>query len=176
MLKVFDYALHSLDHGLRPVICVPETYDVELPIFSIERYRPLMRQSGVRHVEGFEVGIEPPDLAFFSWPVQYEQIARRLDPATPHERVILIVQNVRHANPTFLDGYALRLLARPQHGRTQGRERAARAQAKAICGVCPVIGDCLEFAVEIREPYGIWGGLTETERRQAIVRRSATSV
>ena len=63
VLKVFDYALHSLDHGLRPVICVPETYDVELPIFSIERYRPLMRQSGVRHVEGFEVGIEPPDLA-----------------------------------------------------------------------------------------------------------------
>ncbi len=25
--------------------------------------------------------------------------------------------------------------------------------------------ECLEYALEIREPYGIWGGLTETERR-----------
>jgi hypothetical protein len=26
--------------------------------------------------------------------------------------------------------------------------------------------DCLESAVVIREPYGIWGGLTEVERRE----------
>ena len=31
---------------------------------------------------------------------------------------------------------------------------------------CPVKGDCLESAVVIREPYGIWGGLTEVERRE----------
>jgi glycosyltransferase involved in cell wall biosynthesis len=30
-----------------------------------------------------------------------------------HERVIHLVQNTRHANPRFADGYALRLLARP---------------------------------------------------------------
>jgi len=24
---------------------------------------------------------------------------------------------------------------------------------------------CLDYAIEIREPYGIWGGLTEAERR-----------
>lgn len=56
--------------------------------------------------------------------------------------------------------------------RKDDRERR-EIKAKAICSVCPVKGDCLEFAVEIKEPYGIWGGLTETERRQVIARRAA---
>lgn len=56
--------------------------------------------------------------------------------------------------------------------RKDERERR-EIKAKAICSVCPVKDDCLEFAVEIKEPYGIWGGLTETERRQVITRRAA---
>jgi WhiB family redox-sensing transcriptional regulator len=56
--------------------------------------------------------------------------------------------------------------------RKEERERREQ-KAKAICQVCPVKEECLEFALEIREPYGIWGGLTETERRQYLVRRSA---
>ena len=56
--------------------------------------------------------------------------------------------------------------------RKEERERR-EDKAKAICGVCPVKGDCLEFALEIREPYGIWGALTETERRQVLARRAA---
>jgi WhiB family redox-sensing transcriptional regulator len=38
-------------------------------------------------------------------------------------------------------------------------------RAKSICRVCPVNAECLDYALTIREPYGIWGGLTETERR-----------
>ena len=57
--------------------------------------------------------------------------------------------------------------------RKEERERREH-KAKAICGVCPVQEDCLNFAVEIKEPYGIWGGLTETERRQVISKRAAT--
>ena len=46
-------------------------------------------------------------------------------------------------------------------------EREKReARAKSICAVCPVRLPCLEYAAEIKEPYGIWGGLTEAERRQ----------
>lgn len=41
------------------------------------------------------------------------------------------------------------------------------ASAKRICAVCPVRRPCLEFAQAHREEFGIWGGLTETERRQA---------
>jgi WhiB family transcriptional regulator, redox-sensing transcriptional regulator len=37
--------------------------------------------------------------------------------------------------------------------------------AKGICAGCAVRTACLEYAIEIREPHGIWGGLTEGERR-----------
>jgi WhiB family transcriptional regulator, redox-sensing transcriptional regulator len=48
--------------------------------------------------------------------------------------------------------------------RKEERERR-EMRAKSICNVCPVNSECLEYALTIREPYGIWGGLTETERR-----------
>ncbi len=48
-------------------------------------------------------------------------------------------------------------------------EREKReARAKSICAICPVRVPCLEYAAEIKEPYGIWGGMTEAERRQLI--------
>jgi len=40
--------------------------------------------------------------------------------------------------------------------RKEERERR-EGKAKAICAVCAVRGACLDFALEIREPYGIWG-------------------
>ena len=48
-------------------------------------------------------------------------------------------------------------------------EKAAReVKAKAICTECPVREPCLEYALRIREPHGIWGGLNEYERRQRL--------
>lgn len=48
-------------------------------------------------------------------------------------------------------------------------ERQRReARAKAICQVCPVEKDCVDYALDIREPYGIWGGTTESDRRALI--------
>lgn len=51
--------------------------------------------------------------------------------------------------------------------RKDERERR-EIRAKSICKICPVRAECLEYATAIREPYGIWGGLTEAERRQLI--------
>lgn len=45
-------------------------------------------------------------------------------------------------------------------------------EAKAICSVCPVIDACLRGALERREPDGIWGGTTPSERR-AMLRAAA---
>jgi WhiB family redox-sensing transcriptional regulator len=42
------------------------------------------------------------------------------------------------------------------------------ARAKAICVLCPVRRECLDFALRVREPHGIWGGLTEVERRELL--------
>jgi WhiB family redox-sensing transcriptional regulator len=40
------------------------------------------------------------------------------------------------------------------------------AEAKTICGVCPVREACLEYALAHREREGVWGGTTERERRR----------
>ena len=45
-------------------------------------------------------------------------------------------------------------------------ERAERERrAKEICAGCPVTDACLDYALTIREPHGIWRGLNEGERR-----------
>ena len=55
----------------------------------------------------------------------------------------------------------------PQFERKADRLERER-RAKAICGECPARQECLEYALEIREPHGIWGGLNEAERRMLI--------
>lgn len=37
--------------------------------------------------------------------------------------------------------------------------------AKAVCAVCPVRAECLEYALEHDERHGVWGGLSERDRR-----------
>ena len=39
-------------------------------------------------------------------------------------------------------------------------------EAKAVCARCPVRAECLEYALEQPGEIGIWGGLSERERRQ----------
>lgn len=39
-------------------------------------------------------------------------------------------------------------------------------EAKAICRRCPVRADCLAFAVDHGIAFGIWGGLSERQRRR----------
>ncbi len=37
--------------------------------------------------------------------------------------------------------------------------------AKAVCARCPVTAECLQYAIDNDEPFGIWGGKSERERR-----------
>jgi WhiB family redox-sensing transcriptional regulator len=53
--------------------------------------------------------------------------------------------------------------------RERGPARAEReARAKEICHRCPVIDHCRRHALATQEPYGVWGGLTESEREQIL--------
>ncbi|MER5439079.1 WhiB family transcriptional regulator [Streptomyces sp. NPDC002790] len=45
------------------------------------------------------------------------------------------------------------------------RDRAAIDEAKSICGQCPVRKECFDYALENEIRHGMWGGLTEDERR-----------
>ncbi|GGW78136.1 WhiB family transcriptional regulator [Streptomyces galilaeus] len=50
-------------------------------------------------------------------------------------------------------------------------ERAAQNRAKALCAGCPVRTECLAHALDHRIEHGIWGGMTERERRALLKRR-----
>lgn len=41
------------------------------------------------------------------------------------------------------------------------------ARAIAICEACPVLEPCAEYAISTNELFGIWGGMTEHDRRLA---------
>lgn len=45
-------------------------------------------------------------------------------------------------------------------------QRGVSDRAKRVCARCPVQAECLEWAVEMNEPGGVWGGTTERQRRQ----------
>jgi WhiB family redox-sensing transcriptional regulator len=46
----------------------------------------------------------------------------------------------------------------------------AQQGAKMICQKCPVIAECLADALDNRTEFGVWGGMTERERRSLLLR------
>ena len=48
---------------------------------------------------------------------------------------------------------------------------AAQNRAKAVCFGCPVRAECLADALDNRTEFGVWGGMTERERRALLKRR-----
>ena len=59
----------------------------------------------------------------------------------------------------------------PDESESRGSRRHREALAKEVCGVCVVRVECLDEAIRGDERFGIWGGLTERERRA--LRRTA---
>lgn len=49
-------------------------------------------------------------------------------------------------------------------GERGGPRRRRIERAKRICQSCPVLEECREYALAHREPYGVWGGMSEEER------------
>ncbi len=53
----------------------------------------------------------------------------------------------------------------------RGPARTARERAaKEVCARCPVIAQCATHALKVREPYGVWGGMSEDERDKVLLR------
>ena len=47
----------------------------------------------------------------------------------------------------------------------------AQRAAKVMCKGCPVMAECLADALDNRTEFGVWGGMTERERRALLRRR-----
>lgn len=52
---------------------------------------------------------------------------------------------------------------------------AAQQQAKQVCMGCPVIAECLADSLDKGTEFGVWGGMTERERRALLKRRPDVS-
>ena len=70
------------------------------------------------------------------------------------------------------------------HGRCRGYdpelfypddEEDPAYEAKQVCDACPVREPCLEYAINVREKAGVWGGMTARERRRLVRRRRRAS-
>jgi WhiB family redox-sensing transcriptional regulator len=61
----------------------------------------------------------------------------------------------------------------PSNVRMSNKDRLI-AKAKAVCVECPVISECLQFALDAEEQYGVWGGLSVEERNIILRRKKAT--
>ncbi|MGF7120261.1 WhiB family transcriptional regulator [Rhodococcus sp. TAF43] len=75
-----------------------------------------------------------------------------------------------------------------QHGNCQGMNEAVffpptgergnarmmrERRAKAICAACPVVAKCFEHSLAVPEPFGVWGGVGESERAMLLRERRA---
>ena len=61
----------------------------------------------------------------------------------------------------------------PSHFERKEEKHAREGAARALCGSCKVQTQCLEYALTVQEPHGIWGGLNELERRRLLRKRAA---
>ncbi len=113
VVKIFDYVGYARALGFDAEVLCPVPFDPSLPLFQIERFASLTQDPGVTFRQGFQFGLGHGDYVFFSWPTHHEYIASRITPSLHPLQTILIVQNVRWANPQFAGGYAVRLLGRP---------------------------------------------------------------
>ena len=61
----------------------------------------------------------------------------------------------------------------PAHFERKDEKDAREGAARALCEICPVRVECLDYALAVEEPHGIWGGMNEFERRRVLRQRAA---
>ena len=61
----------------------------------------------------------------------------------------------------------------PTHFEKKDDKEARERAAKSICATCSVKKQCLQYAISIREPHGVWGGLNEIERKRIVAQQAS---
>jgi WhiB family redox-sensing transcriptional regulator len=94
-------------------------------------------------------------------------------PATPSKKPQAIeIQGVINSDGIELSWQERALCAQTDPEAFFPEKGGSTREAKRVCLSCDVRGECLEYALAHDERFGIWGGLSERERRR-LKRRSA---
>ena len=94
---------------------------------------------------------------------------------------------VSNPSPTEPDGWRDHALCRDTDPDlffpvgTTGQALVTIDQAKVVCSQCAVTQECLDYALDTYQDSGVWGGLSEEERRairrqRAAARRAARAI
>ncbi len=75
----------------------------------------------------------------------------------------------------WVDEWALRAACRNQKPDELFVRGAEQNKAKQLCSGCTVRTECLAEALDNRIEWGVWGGMTERERRALLRRRPTAS-
>lgn len=113
VVKIMDYVTHARSAGYEVAIRAPQRPGADEALFAIERFRGLREDPGVSFHTRKRIDFGEDDLAFVSLPGNFELPYNSLPSGMSPERIIHIIQNVRHVNPRWLGGYPVRLLTRP---------------------------------------------------------------
>jgi hypothetical protein len=114
VVKLMDYACHALEAGFDVAVWCPESADAGLPLFRIPRLGArLVDNPRVRFHSAERLDVRPDDFVLVSMPTHFPAALGALPPGASPERIIHLIQNVRHVNPAWLRGFPARLLTWP---------------------------------------------------------------
>lgn len=82
---------------------------------------------------------------------------------------------VMSSSPVWDENWPSRAVCRDGSPDELFAKGAAQQSAKVICQRCPVVAECLADALDNHTEYGVWGGMTERERRALLRRRPDVS-
>ena len=71
-------------------------------------------------------------------------------------------------------GLDVNMFFNPENERGLSKRRR-ESEAKAVCAGCSVLSRCLEWSLAVREPHGVWGGRSPTEREGMRAARAVTA-
>jgi len=117
VVKIMDYVGHARALGYEADVWAPMPPDRHGELFA-HAFSGYLDDSGTRFHQGMEFRLGEQDLVFISLPAHYNHAYRSLRSAgsagdMSPERIIHIIQNVRHVNPAWHHGQGALVLTRP---------------------------------------------------------------
>lgn len=112
IVKIFDYVTHARALGYHVQVWSRAEYSPDLPLLQNKQFRHLVDDPEVTFHSNSRLRFGDRDLVMLSLPREYNFAYRHITEGRSPERVIHIIQNVRHVNPEWLSGEGTRVLTR----------------------------------------------------------------